>query len=166
MQNKSAVCGRVVFKITTLSCSDGQKQVPLSAARARLGSLFWPGIASRVKLVVVWGNLITGAVKAPPSRGTGQSLHCVCSLPKTGWTSESSIHPRLRVGVRKRKKKVCHYREVKRSLFLQMFLFFVLVFFLLFEKKMLHSKPVNQHLLVSHCQQKAGLQLTTILTVD
>lgn len=36
-KNKSAARGRVVFKITTLSCSDGQKQVALSAARAQLG---------------------------------------------------------------------------------------------------------------------------------
>lgn len=53
------------------------------------------------------------------AQGNGQSLCCEMQQQ-----TEQTSHPYAHacVWASKRKKKICHYGEVKRSLFLQMFL--------------------------------------------
>lgn len=75
----------------------------------------------------------------------------------TGWTSQSSVHPRLCVGVKTKKKKGCHFGEVKRSpsFHLQMFLLLAYFFRILHQY---HEKPVSY---VNICSQISDSFWTT-----
>lgn len=127
--------------------------------------LFWPGIPSRVKPGVVWGNLITAAVKVellhPGEPVRVCTVNAVCRK-QAERTSHPYTHDCVWVSERERKKKSVIIERWKDLSFSKC----SCIFFAFWEKKCFTASQWTKHLLVSHCQLKAGLQLTTILTVD
>ncbi len=94
------------------------------------------------------------------TKGTGQSLHgeCSCSnrLKELVIGTPTAARGRQKEG----KKKICHYGEVKRSLFLQMFLLPVWFFrFFFFSENIqmhkLHNEPIKQ--LLFECIQASRM---------